>query len=674
MAIETERPSTVAAPTGADDAALRTVIEHIRARVHPDRASVVEEFTAATYRRAAAERLASLDPVSVSAMLVDGFDFIDRRDPGSLALRVFTASEGANGWASSGTVIEANLDDGPFLLTTITEELARLGLEVAESMHPVMGITRDDGGRVVGVLPARQAAMRETWIHIELAAHLDDQARADLHSRLRKLLEDALMATADFGAMKAQIDEVAFQTRASAGSLYRPDEVDEAISLLNWLIDDHFVLLGFREYDVVDTTEGLAVQVHPGSGLGILRDLSRSRWRRPVLLDNVEPALRDRVLGGDLLIVSRTNAISTVHRQVRMIYVGVKKVSGDGRILGEYRFIGLFAQKAFAQPATTIPVLRRKLRQILEREDIVDHSYDERALRALFDAFPKHELFAAATDDLRRALVELLEIQKGTDVRLLLRSDESRRSVSILVAVPRERFNAAIRLKVQQVLMERHHATSVDYHLTMTERDQALMHFVLHAGRGALTEVPAQELEREVAALTRTWTDDLLTELTRVYGAKEGRRLAGIYARRFPAGYAETTSVATAVLDIAELERVAADGGEQYSSMTLRVDRQNPELLRFVLYQLGGGVELSQFVPVLESVGLTVVEEIPYRLEGPGNDGGPDLMHIHDFGVRVTGGTVDVDADGRRVAAAAMAIFDGRAAADCSTGSFSVRD
>ncbi len=82
-------------------------------------------------------------------------------------------------------------------------------------------------------------------------------------------------------------------------------------------------------------------------------------------------------------------------------------------------------------------MLRRKLRQILEREDIVDHSYDERALRTLFDAFPKHELFAAETDDLRRTLIELLEIQKGQDVRLLLRADETRRSLSALVAVRR---------------------------------------------------------------------------------------------------------------------------------------------------------------------------------------------------------------------------------------------
>jgi glutamate dehydrogenase len=629
----------------------------------PDRAQLLVDFATAAFRRAPAERLAALDPDEGAAMIADSFAFIDARQMGEVGLRVFDPTKPEHGWSAAGTVVECNLEDGPFLLTTVTEELARLGLDSTYAMHPVMGVRRDSDGRVIAVLPARQAATRESWIHLILTEQLDDEARDTVRGRLERVLDDARRATADFAAMQKQVDEVAFQTRASAGSRYRPDEVDESISLLNWLLDDHFILLGYREYDLVESDHGPAAVVHAGSGLGILRDEGDSRWANPVPLSEVEDSLRRRMEGGDLLVVSRTNATSTVHRQVRMVYIGVKKVAGDGRVLGEHRFIGLFAQKAYAQPATTIPILRRKLRQILEREDIVDHSYDERALRVLFDAFPKHELFAADTDTLRRSLVELLEIQRSQDIRLLVRADETGRTISVLVAVPRERFNAAIRLKVQQLLVDRLGASSVDYHLTMTERDQALMHFVLHAAGRPLREVSPEVLESEVSALTRTWKDDLLAELIEVYGPVEGRRLAGRYAARFPAGYAETTSVATALKDIAELEFICAHSTEQFCSMTVRADRERSELLRFVLYQLGGGVELSQFVPVLESLGLTVVEEIPYRLDGTPDDPA-QILHIHDFGVRAQHADVDVDHDGPRLSDAAMAIFDGRTAAD----------
>ncbi|MBA2529680.1 MAG: NAD-glutamate dehydrogenase, partial [Euzebyales bacterium] len=626
-----------------------------------------EQLAWATYRRAPAERLDGLQPDVVARMLVDAFAFLDQRRPGRLALRVFDPTMDSHGWGCPGTVVEANVEDGPFLLTTVTEELSRLGLEVAEVIHPVVGVRRDPDGSVTALLPARQSDNRESWIHIELRRRLPGEERRRVAERLADVLDDARVATRDFPAMRRQISEVAFQTRASAGARYRADEVDETISLLDWLLDDHFVMLGYREYDIVDTPEGKAVGVRAGSGLGILSDESSSSWAVPVLLTDVPERLRSCVEAGELLVVSRTNRPSTVHRQARMIYVGVKKVGGDGEILGEYRFLGLFAQKAFAEPASTIPVLRRKLRQILEREDIVDHSFDERSLRTLFEAFPKHELFAADTDSLRRTLVQLLEIQKGSDVRLLLRHASDGGSVSALVAIPRERFNATLRKRVQQLLTERFGATSVDYHLTMGERDRALLHFVLHAGEGGLAEAAPDELEREVTALARNWTDDLQAELVRVHGEAEGRRLAQTYAGRFPAGYAETTTVHTALLDIAEIERLrGAHGGEPADrptvAMALRPDRADRDLVRFNLYKVGAGVELSGFLPILESLGLVVVEEIPYRLEGSGDDLGE--LHIQDFGVRPRRGTLNVERDGARLAEAALAIWEGRAEPD----------
>ncbi|MGH3665301.1 MAG: hypothetical protein ACRDU8_04295, partial [Egibacteraceae bacterium] len=407
----TDRPTELAdAPPE-----LEPLLNQVLALAGPDRGSLVARLAWSTFRRVPAERLADLDHATTAHMLVDAFGFMDRRDPGTLSLRVYDPTTAQHGWTAAGTVVDANLDDGPFLLTTVTEELARLALEVADVVHPVVGVLRADDGHITALLPARQADTRESWIHLHLQDRLSPEKREEVSTRLRSVLDDARAATRDFPAMKAQIEEVAFQTRASGGTRYRPDEVDETIALLNWLLDDHFVMLGYREYDIVDTKAGAAVQVRPGSGMGILAGESTSRWANPVLLTDVEQPLRKRVEGGELLVVSRTNRASTVHRQTRMIYVGVKKVGGDSQLLGECRFLGLFAQKAYAEPASTIPVLRRKLRQILEAEDVVDHSHDERSIRALFEAFPKHELFAADVDTLRQTLVKLLEAQKGSD-------------------------------------------------------------------------------------------------------------------------------------------------------------------------------------------------------------------------------------------------------------------
>ena len=127
----------------------------------------------------------------------------------------------------------------------------------------------------------------------------------------------------------------------------------------------------------------------PGSGLGILSKLDWSAYEQPVPLDTIEPNLRARIEGGDLLIYSKTNRPSTVHRRARMDYIGVRKVSAEGRIVGETRMVGLFTSKAYSEPASKTPLLHRKLEQILDAEDLYEGSHDYKAVVTIFESFPR---------------------------------------------------------------------------------------------------------------------------------------------------------------------------------------------------------------------------------------------------------------------------------------------
>src|SRR4029079_16877687 len=150
-------------------------------------------------------------------------------------------------------------------------------------------------------------------------------------------------------------------------------------------------------------------------------------------------ALRNLATGGELLIVDKANARAPVHRRERMDYVGVRRVTADGELAGEARLLGLFTTKAYQEAASETPVLHRKLRRVLEAEDLIEGSHDYKGAVALFDTFPKDELFAAPVDDLRRAVVALLRLE-GTDrVRLLGRPAQDRRSASLLLSLSRHR-------------------------------------------------------------------------------------------------------------------------------------------------------------------------------------------------------------------------------------------
>jgi glutamate dehydrogenase len=633
---------------------------------HDDaRIDAILALITAAYRRAAeAGTDGELDHAAVAARFGDAVRFMDDRPAGELRIRAFTPDDDAS-------VVQVNVEDSPFLVTTAVGELARLGHHASAILHPVVGVERTADRLVHAIGPARPAQNRESFIDIRLEQRLTDAELAHVEKQLEVTLTDARAATRDVTAMREQLINVILRMRRSAAARYDEEEIDEVADLLTWLLRDNFVFLGYREYALTETDHGRAAQVVSGSGLGILADEQRSTYAKPVLLTDVEPDLRERMVSGELLTVSRTNRRSTVHRQSRMEYLGVKTLGPNGEIVGEQRFLGLFARSAYAEPSSTIPVLRRKLVQVLDAEDIVADSHDERTLRALFDAFPKHELFGASIDELRDLLIPLLHTQERHEVRLLCRADPNGRGLSALVSIPRERFSSTIRENIQAFLAERFGTDAIDYHLSMTDGGQALLHFLLHVDDASVEDISYDELEREVVALARTWDDALRDALVAAFG-DDGAVLADRWQGRFPAPYQAVVDPRDAVADVWELTGLV----DEDESMHMALQRaSNPATgpFRLKFYKTGQGVELSSFLPILESLGFVVVEEVPYTLDAIGSDGLTKAVHVHDFGVRVdpeiseatdrTDG-LDIDADGERLAAAAQAIWRGRAEAD----------
>ncbi len=316
-------------------------------------------------------------------------------------------------------------------------------------VHPIIGISRD-GGRIASVAHARNAVHRESVMHFDLARKLTDRELEELAVEVKNVLLAVRNAVNDFGAMTQRVETMIGLAR-KAGTRYDSDEVREAVDFLAWLLRGNFVLLGAREYEIKDD----AYRCIPGSGLGILADEERSAYATPVPLKELPEALRTLATSGDLLIVDKANARSPVHRHERMDYVGVRRVTPDGEIAGEARLLGLFTTKAYAEQASETPVLHRKLRRVLEAEDLIEGSHDYKSAVALFDTFPKDELFAAPIDDLRRAVVALLALE-GTDrVRLLGRRAADGRSASFILSLPRDRYRAVLVERVRKLFMRR---------------------------------------------------------------------------------------------------------------------------------------------------------------------------------------------------------------------------
>ena len=448
------------------------------------------------------------------------------------------------------------------------------------------------------------------------------------------------------------------EVAGDAGSRFSEKDIHESVEFLQWLTDDNFIYLGYREYEIQGDGGSAVVSVVPESGLGIMSDPDRSSYATGVPLAEMTPALRGRMLGGPLVVISKTNRETTIHRAARMDYIGVRRVSADGRMIGELRMVGLFTSKITNESARLIPIVRRKLDSITRWEDLFAGSHDHKAVVALFDSFPKDELFTAPAQELRHVIMTLLGMAEGRAVRLFVLHDEARRSVFAIVALPPDHVSAGLRARLEHLLEVRFGGTSVEHHIE-TESDPARFHFTIHVPEGDLPDVDLAAVEQEVAEASRSWDDRLSDAVVSIHGAQSGHQLAARYSALFPDYYKSASKIYQAVFDVTQFEQLSDD---RPYVVALQNERHMAEpLTRLKLYKTGGKAPLTDLLPLLEQLGLTVVEEVPTRLQG---DAG-ETRYLHDFGVLgPDGNTLDLEELGALVGETFGAVWDGRAGSD----------
>ncbi len=397
----------------------------------------------------------------------------------------------------------------------------------------------------------------------------------------------------------------------------------------------------------------------------MLRDESDSTFAQPVPLSEVEEGQRSLIEQGPLLIISKTNAESTVHRRARMDYIGVKKLDADGSVAGEHRFIGLFTSKAYSEDAENIPILRLKLRQILEESGVREGSHDYKEIITIFNSLPKEELFLVSAGEAGADIRTVLTSYNTAGVRVTLREDPLQRGASVMVILPKDKFSGEARKALESALVRVLDGEILNYHLALGEGDQARLHFYLATRPDRLREVHAAEVEQLVERIIRSWADRVREGLERVRPADEARRLARLYGEGFGPEYQAATDPDIAVTDLLELEGMEAEDQTisiGFANRGFAVAAPGVEAVtELKVYLRGERLILSDFLPILENAGLRVIAVAPFDVRG----GGPAGATIYAFAVQdADRRPLDIDARGALLAETILAVRGGDALSD----------
>lgn len=630
-------------------------------RTHEDRAALLCSFARAFFAKAPRPVLEQRSVEELVALTVGAFEFLDRA--GARQPVVEVTEPASEGWERPVTILRAQVGDRPFVVDTIREFLSAHNLPLQSHIYPILGIQRDDSGHITEI---GSPGIGERWAytHCEIPEIEDEERKAEIQAELHSRLADTIAATDDFRAMLGQLSNTVEMVEGYREQVpERAEELQEVEDFLRWLHDENFVFLGYRAYDIEEHDGEKVVKVEPGSGLGILRDEGDSMWAGGVPLPELSDELRRRVIEGPALITSKTNAESPVHRRARMDYIGVKKLSQDGEVIGERRFLGLFTSKAYADHADSIPILRRKLENILSSSAAVPGSHDYKEIITIFNSMPKEELFQASVSELEREVHTVLNLLFTDQVQVTLRRDPLGRGVGVMVILPRGRFSGEVRHRIQDALLRRFGGEILNYHLAMSAGDQARLHFHVNAPSDALDRVEADDIVADIHQIIRSWDDRLSDALTDLHGAAESAQLLATYGGAFTDEYRAATRPEVAAQDISEIVRLLEKG--QAVGITLREPRtRGQEAPRDItilkLFLMGGRLVLSDFMPILDNAGIRVIEVTPFEIFG---DDLPGVM-IYSFEVQDPSGTAIPEDRALHLAEALLAIRDGQAADD----------
>ena len=519
------------------------------------------------------------------------------------------------------TVLEVVGEDMPFLVGSILGACRESNLHAEMVLHPIIDHSRDEKGHRVQLT----GDTRESYIQVFLQL-LDDESRVELEAEVKKTLSDIRNCVADFATLQARMRDSA--SIVGMNSFLDNQRAKEAEDFLTWLANDHFTFLGSRRYTFARDENGELKpeepEIVPGSSLGILRNESNFILKRGSEPTIITGRISEFLNEPDPLIVAKATLKSRVHRRVSADYVGIKQYDDTGKVVGETRFVGLFTADAYNAMTKDVPLIREKVRRVLIAAGKRPNSHDSNALRHILETYPRDELFQIEDGELLANANGILKLQNQTETRIFVRKDRFDRYLSALVYLPKESFHSELRQKIGHTLETAFGGTLTAFYPHYGDGPLARVHFMLDLEPGH-PEPETDALEAEIAELARSWNDDLRALIRSRRSGLPKWIHPEVVAGAFSPGYKDMFSAHEALTDLMTIDHLR--DGRTVSLRALRKVGDGPDTIRAKIYTNDMPVQLSESVPVFESMGLFVVSESSFAVQPNTGMGGNYWVH-----------------------------------------------
>jgi len=546
-------------------------------------------------------------------------------------------------------IVDIFLADMPFVVDSILSTIRAKGGSIRMFIHPVIPVDRSVNPWKILKNPGKDTSS-ESFLQVHLDPINDEVKLAELYAEIDEVLLEVKRAVRGWRPMLERLRTLVHSYRQNPPDI-SPQVMAETLHFLAWMADHNFTFLGMREYKLVDKDSRAHLEPIEGGGLGILEDPQFYFLRDGA--DYVEMTEQHMVFlkKSDPVIVTKANIQARVHRRAHMDYIGVKLYNKSGKLSGELSMVGLFTSMSLATPHTEVPLIRRKVSETMRRSKLEPGSHAGKALMAALENYPREELFQISENLLFEFATVIAALPDRPQVRVLPRIDQFDNFVSILVYLPRDRYDSDLREKIGNYLAEQYEGRVSAYYPHFPEGGMVRVHYIIGRNAGKTPRPLRAEMEKDVSKLMRTFGDQILSIATDPAGIAS-------YAHAFSPGYQSGNTPKNAINDIDVLKRISKPSD---IAVGLNRNPDNPQDLILKVFHPLKPIPLSNRVPMLEYFGFTVIDEDSFHICP--QDG--SKAYLHEMHVQLANvQDIDITDLSPRLEKAIKAIWVGEAESD----------
>jgi len=617
---------------GLPSVILNNVAELIHLKVSKTIAPLVDEFSKLLYGNISPLDLHNRNDSDMYGATMSLWNSLNDHKINKPVIKVFNPEVSKHGWKSNHTVIEVVAEDMPFLIDSLKMALGRLGLPPHLMLSSPIKVIRDSQNKITNLSSTSNFDFKETSIETALIVEIDRITEKALFEKVVKELQSVVseisLTVTDWQPMQAKLREV-ISTIANSTHTCSKEEYSDTVEFLNWLLNDNFTFMGYRSYDIESIEGDITLTAQNNSSLGLMK---QSKGSKEKLLSTLGAEAREIALGDNILVLTKSNYRSRVHRPALLDYVGIKRFDKKGNVLGEDRFIGLFGSAYYTDSALNLPLIKSKVASVSQSSGFTKGSHAYKALINILETYPRDEILQSSIPTLLNNVLGVFQMQERDYTGLFVRRDPFNRFYSCMVYVPRERYNTKLRVQTQALLKEAFGSDEeVEFTTYFSESAQARTHYLVRVN-STKADINVKEIERNLNEAARSWDDKLSSALNAHLGEALGKTLSRKYVH-FPQAYKDEVLPGSALVDIEKFERLTPENDLEMLFYQSQEESADSRLVRLKLFHLGEPIHLSDVLPILENFGLRVIGESPHSIKTA--DG--DTYWILDFSMLLTG-------------------------------------